>query len=142
MDTNSPSAQIATASETETTVRRIATNPNGYSHMTMNRMYPSQIGIRASLPLQSWPSVAGLMERALMFQYATRKTQQARIEIPVSIACVLSPQDAIATRQGRHASSVATGGLHFQWNPVTTAALRRRFDPHGRQFSPRFRKGY
>jgi hypothetical protein len=49
-------------------------------------MYPSQIGIRASLLLQSWPSAVGLMERALMFQYTPRKTQQARIGIPVSIS--------------------------------------------------------
>jgi hypothetical protein len=60
--------------------------------MTINTMYPSQIGIRASLPLQSWPFAVGLMDRALMFQYTPRKTQHARIRIPVSIACILSPQ--------------------------------------------------
>jgi hypothetical protein len=36
-------------------------------------MYPSQIGIRASLPFQSWPSDVGLIERALMFQYNHKK---------------------------------------------------------------------
>jgi hypothetical protein len=95
-DTNSPNAQIATASEPETGVRRITTIPNGYAQMTMNRMYPSQIGIRASLPPQSWPSAVGLMERALMFQYTPRKTQQARISIAVSMTSILSPQSPIA----------------------------------------------
>jgi hypothetical protein len=105
MDTSSPSAQIATASEPETAVRRVATIPNGYTQMTMNRMYPSQIGIRASLPLQSWPSAVGLMERALMFQYTPTKIQQARIGIPVSMASILSPQNPIATQQGRRAAN-------------------------------------
>ncbi len=63
-------------------------------------MYPSQIGIRASLPLQSWPSAVGLTEDALIFQYTPRKTQQARISIPVSIACILSPLEVMpASRQ-------------------------------------------
>ena len=92
MDTSSPSAQIATASDSETAVRRIATNPNGYAQMTINTMYPSQIDIQASLPLQSWPFAVGLMDRALMFQYTLRKTQHARIKIPVNKACILSPQ--------------------------------------------------
>jgi len=99
MDTSSPSAQIATASESETAVLRIATIPNGYTQMTINRMYPSQIGIRASLPLKSWPIAVGLIDRALMFQYTPRKTQQARINIPVNIACILSAQNPIAIRK-------------------------------------------
>src|ERR1039457_522409 len=106
MDTSSPSAQIATASEPETAVRRIATSPNGYAQMTINSMYPSQIGIRASLPLQSCPSAVGLMERALTFQYTPRKTQQARINIPVSIASIVSLQNLIATQQSRGAANV------------------------------------
>jgi hypothetical protein len=60
--------------------------------MAITRTYPSQIGVRASPPLQSCPFTVGLMDRALMFQYTLRKTQHARIKIPVSIARILSPQ--------------------------------------------------
>jgi len=49
MDTSSPAAQIATASEPETPVRRIATIPNGYAQLRANRIYPSQVG-----PLSQW----------------------------------------------------------------------------------------
>jgi hypothetical protein len=45
------------------------------------------------------------MERALMFQYTPTKIQQARIGIPVSMASILSPQNPIATQQGRRAAN-------------------------------------
>jgi hypothetical protein len=115
MDTQQPSAQIATASASETAVRRIATIPNGYTQMTINRMYPSQTGIRASLPLQSWPSAVGLLDRALMFQYTLSKTQQARINIPVGMPAsyhrrlrqVLQPVHILREfRHSRRASNV------------------------------------
>src|ERR1039458_3167244 len=49
MATNSPSAQMATATESEETVRRIATGPNGCTQAATNRTKPSHTGIRASL---------------------------------------------------------------------------------------------
>ena len=72
----------------------LATEPNGYTQASMNRMKPNHTGIRASLAAKLFCSAADLMERALMFQYAPRKTQHASIRIPFIMATIVSPSDS------------------------------------------------
>jgi hypothetical protein len=82
---------MATPTESKTTVRRIATMPNGCAQATMNRAKPNHTGRRANRAVKLCGSVADLAERALMFQYTTSKTQHIRIRIPASIKPILSP---------------------------------------------------
>jgi hypothetical protein len=110
--TNRPSEQVAMATKSEKTVRRIVTGPNGWAQAAMNRTKPTARS--ASVPIglaNSAVQAAGLMERALMFQYTQRKTQQARISVPVSITCILSPQNPQGTQQGRRAANVGSLGF-------------------------------
>src|SRR5271157_3732316 len=103
MATKSPSTQMDTPTESERTVRRIATGPNGCTQAATNRTKPTHTGIRASLAARFCCSAADLMERALMFQYTPSETQQTRMRIPAGIEAMLSPQQV--ARQFRHQPS-------------------------------------
>ena len=82
---------MATPTESEKTVRRIATMPNGCAQAAMNRTKPNHTGMRANRAAKFCGSAGDFTERALMFQYTTSKTQHTRIRIPASIMPILSP---------------------------------------------------
>jgi hypothetical protein len=83
---------MATATESEETVRRIATGPNGCTQAATTRTKPSHTGNRANLAAKFCGSAAVLTERALIFQYTTSATQQATMRILVGIEPMVSPE--------------------------------------------------
>src|SRR5689334_7873302 len=84
---------MATPTESEKTVRRITTPPNGCPQEITNRTKPNHTGMRANRAAKPCGSEAGLTERALMFQYNTSKTQHIRMRIPASIGPYYRPRD-------------------------------------------------
>src|SRR5271157_2388953 len=125
MATKSPSTQMDTPTESERTVRRIATGPNGCTQAATNRTKPTHTGIRASLAARFCCSAADLMEQALMFQYTPSETQQTRMRIPAGIEAMLSPQQV--ARQFRNQASRgarAVGYLNTQGRPPLARGRR------------------